>query len=95
MKIATQMANTIKGGLFSLNTNITIKGKIKEHITEDNETMRVNVMIKIKHNKIMLKDEGYKARIIPTKDATPLPPLNPAKMGNTCPKTADAPKSIL
>ena len=31
-------------------------------------------------------ERGFKTVAIPTADATPLPPLNPAKIGQLCPK---------
>src|SRR5699024_12515939 len=47
------------------------------------------VMIKIAH--AIVKNKGLYTSNTPTLVATALPPLNPAKIGNTCPKIADNP----
>ena len=47
------------------------------------------VMIKMAH--AIMKNKGLYTSNTPTLVATALPPLKPAKIGNTCPKIADNP----
>jgi hypothetical protein len=66
-----------------------------EQTIDDTETILVKIISRIKQPRITRKVMGYNAISIPTIVATPLPPLNEANRGNTCPKTAAEPNMIL
>ena len=63
-------------------------------VTLENEIILVKYRLATKYTAKMSSRTGEKPSKTPALVATAFPPLNPAKTGKVCPKTAKRPKTI-
>ena len=68
-----------------------MNGKAKAAVIAPRETNLKEIKINKKNPRQIKAPRGLIPKTIPREVATPLPPLNPAYTGNTCPKTEENP----